>query len=85
MTKLHIAQDDHDYWMLSVEQDDGTMEVYAHQFSGPDKLIEMAQELIRDRHIEASILTAPPRPDAGSKDAAPTSAYQKPSPRKAGA
>ena len=29
--KLHIAQDDHDYWMLSVEQDDGTMEVFAHR------------------------------------------------------
>lgn len=85
MTKVHIAQDDHDYWMLSVEQDDGTMEVFAHQFSGPDKLVEMAQELIRDRNLEASILIASPRPDAGSRDAMTPSSYKKPSPRKAGA
>jgi hypothetical protein len=85
MMKLHIAQDDHDYWMLSVEQDDGSLEVVAHQFSGPDQLIEMAQELIRDRHLEASILIASPRPDAGAEAAVTPSAYKKPAPRRVGA
>jgi hypothetical protein len=84
MTKLHIAQDDHDYWMLSVEQDDGTMEVFAHQFASPDQLVEMAQELIRDRNIKASILIASPRSDAGAEAAVTPSAYTKPSPRRVG-
>lgn len=84
MTKLHIAQDDHGYWMLSAEQDDGTIEVLAHQFSGPEQLVEMAQELISDRQVEATILIAPPRSAGAGAAAVATAAYAKPAPRKVG-
>jgi hypothetical protein len=83
MAKLHITQDDHDYWMLSLEADDGTLSLVAHQFAAPDKLIEMAKELVEEGRVNAAIVVDPPRSRARAATAA-SEGYTKPEPRKAG-
>jgi hypothetical protein len=85
MDKLHITQDDYGYWMLSLEKEDGALGLLAHQFTSPDKLIEIANELIREGKVNASIVIDPPK--TGTRAMVPESPdeYTKPAPRKAGA
>jgi hypothetical protein len=85
MDKLHITQDDYEYWMLSLEKEDGTLGLLAHQFTSPDKLIEIANELIREGKVNASIVIDPPRSGRRGISAASPDEYTKPEPRKAGA
>jgi hypothetical protein len=83
MMKLHVTQDDHDYWMLSLEQEDGSLTLLAHQFATPDKVLEMALE--RAAKLNASILIDPPRPVSTRAASESSSDYEKPQPRRAGA
>ena len=85
MDKLHITQDDHGFWMLSLEKEDGTLVLLAHQFATADKPLEVANELIREGKVRATTLIDPPRLDTGARMAAPPDDYTKPAPRKAGA
>jgi hypothetical protein len=84
MDKLHITQDDYGYWMLSLERDDGTLSLLAHQFAAPGHLIENANELIAEGKVNAVIVIDPPRSEARGAAAA-AGDYKKPAPRKAGA
>jgi hypothetical protein len=84
MPKLHITQDDYGYWMLSLEQDDGSLSLLAHQFVAPEKLIEIANELVAEKKVSAAIVIDPPRAKGPALEAAPAE-YKKPEPRKAGA
>jgi hypothetical protein len=81
--KLHITQDDHGYWMLSLEKEDGAVGLLAHQFPGPEKLIEMANELVDEGKVTARVVIDPPR--QGAARPSPSADYKKPAPRKAGA
>jgi hypothetical protein len=96
MNKLHVTQDDHGFWMLSLEKEDGTLALLAHQFSTPDKAIHIANELIQEKKVTATILIDPPKPGPEAIGAEATSAeamgapavpdeYTKPAPKKAGA
>jgi hypothetical protein len=85
MDKLHITQDEHGYWMLSLEKEDGTLALIAHQFETADKLIEVANEMIREQKVTATIIVDPPRPTGRSVAAAAPDVYAKPAPKKAGA
>ena len=88
MDKLHITQDDWGYWMLSLEKEDGTLNLLAHQFAAPDHLIENANQLVTEGKVNAVVLIDPPRPQpAHAKAPAGLAAedYKKPAPRKAGA
>jgi hypothetical protein len=86
MDKLHITQDDYGFWMLSLEKDDGSLALLAHQFSTPDKAIHIANELIREHKLTATVLIDPPRPTPEASGDAPVPAdYGKPAPKKAGA
>jgi len=88
MDKLHITQDDWGYWMLSLEKEDGTLSLLAHQFVTPDHLIENANELVADGKVHAVVLIDPPRPQPANAKASArraTEDYKKPAPRKAGA
>jgi hypothetical protein len=82
--KLHITQDDYGYWMLSLEKEDGTLGLLAHQFQSADKLIETANDLIKEGKVTATLIVDPPRPGAAAAAAAPSD-YKRPAPRKAGA
>ncbi|HUE85376.1 MAG TPA: hypothetical protein VMO26_04795 [Vicinamibacterales bacterium] len=84
MDKLHITQDDHGYWMLSHEQEDGTLTLLAHQFATPDHLIENANEMIAEGRVKAVVLIDPPRHTQGRALSAAPDDYQKPAPRRAG-
>jgi hypothetical protein len=82
--KLHITQDDYGYWMLSLEKADGTLGLLAHQFQAPDKLIETANDLIKEGKVTATLIVDPPRTAAVTAETPPQD-YTKPAPRKAGA
>jgi hypothetical protein len=85
MDKLHITQDDFGFWMLSLEKEDGTLALLAHQFSTPDKAIHIANELIQDKKVTATILIDPPKPKPEAmRAAAVPEDYAKPAPKKAG-
>ena len=83
MKKLHITQDDRGYWMLSLEGDDGAMTLLAHQFASPDHLVENANEMISEGHLDAMVVVDPPRPRRSPAGSA-AGEYQRPAPRKAG-
>jgi hypothetical protein len=88
LAKLHITQDDHGYWMLSHEGDDGALTLVGHQFQTPTKPLEMAQELIAEGRFQGQIVMDPPREasaDAAARAAAAPGEYVTPTPRKAGA
>lgn len=85
MDKLHITQDDYGYWMLSLEQEDGTLSLLAHQFAAPGHLIENANEMIAEGKVNAIVVIDPPRPRAEAFAAVEPEPYKKPAPRKAGA
>jgi hypothetical protein len=85
MDKLHITQDEHGYWMLSLEKEDGTLALIAHQFETADKLIEVANEMICQQKVKATVIVDPPRPTPRSTAAAAPDVYAKPAPKKAGA
>jgi hypothetical protein len=86
MHKLHITQDSHGYWMLSLEKEDGTLSLLAHQFPTPDHLIENANEMVAEGRVEAVIIVDPPRPQPLPATAdADAPKYERPAPRKAGA
>jgi hypothetical protein len=84
MDKLHITQDDYGYWMLSLEKEDGTLSLLAHQFAAPDHLIENANEMIAEGKVNAVVVIDPPRAETASTPLAPDD-YTKPMPKKAGA
>jgi hypothetical protein len=85
MDKLHIAQDDYGYWMLSWEKEDGSLSLLAHHAAAPDHLIEQARELNATGKVKASIIVDPPRPPRPkSSTKAARESYKKPVPRKAG-
>jgi hypothetical protein len=46
MRWLHITQDEHGFWMLSLEQSNGDVGLLAHQFTQPGHLIQHAMELV---------------------------------------
>jgi len=85
MDKLHITQDDYGYWMLSLEREDGTLSLMAHQFAEPDHLIDNANELIRAGKVTAVVVVDPPRRQPPALARAVPAEYKKPAPRKAGA
>jgi hypothetical protein len=85
MDKLHVTQDDYGYWMLSLEREDGTLSLMAHQFAAPEHLIENANELIREGKVTAVIVVDPPRPQPQASARGVPEGYKKPAPRKAGA
>ena len=85
MDKLHITQDEHGYWMLSLEKVDGSMSLLAHQFSTPDHLIENANELVAKGTVNAVVVLDPPRPQSEKLRAEAPEDDTKPVPRKAGA
>lgn len=91
MQKLHITQDDFGYWMMSLESEDGSLSLMAHQFNKPDHLIEDAMELMRDgTYPEAALVVSPPRsaawiPPERLAAGASCAPYRRPEPRKAAA
>lgn len=85
MDKLHITQDDYGYWMLSLEREDGTLSLLAHQFAAPEHLIENANELIAEGKVTAVVVIDPPRTQTEDQLRAARDDYKKPAPRKAGA
>jgi len=84
MDRLHITQDDYGYWMLSLEREDGTLTLLAHQFASPDHLIENANELIKEGKLKAVVMVDPPRRDPVNSSPAAPDDYAKPEPKKAG-
>ena len=71
MKRLHITQDEHGFWFMSLEEEDGSMKVLAHHFVTPDHLIAEAEEMARDAATvpgdanAPGLLNAPKKIDGG--------------------
>jgi hypothetical protein len=89
MRWLHITQDDHGFWMLSLEEHDGGMTLLEHQAVHPEHLIENAllrvfgSEEKRPNLPDAQILIDPPRLPALTAAGSWPREYACPAPRKA--
>jgi len=85
MKKLHVTQDDYGFWELSLEDDDGSLTLLAHQFVDPSHLIQDAHEMVLQGELpDAVVVVDPPRRQVHRTGAWPAD-YRKPAPKKAGA
>lgn len=97
--KIHITQDEYGFWMMSLEEPDGSLTLLAHHFVKPDHLVEQAHEMGAELRMGVAAADAFLESNAGTEievvaDAPRTSvpadpsqwpaAYQPPAPRKAG-
>jgi hypothetical protein len=96
MRKVHVTQDDHGFWFISLEEPDGTMKVVAHHYVSSGPAIADAQEFIREEAPTAGahpeflggstapkivMVVEPPR--RGLLEESSTQEYTRPEPRKA--
>ena len=85
---LHVTQDDHNYWSLSLERGDGSLKLLQWQAVTADQLIEDAYQLVLEgRYPNAVVLFDPPRRRESRvlrAESTLDSGYTKPLPRKAG-
>jgi len=56
--KIHITQDEHGFWLMSLEEPDGTLKLLAHHFTTPDHLIQQAREMAAEVTVQASLTSA---------------------------
>src|SRR5438046_2090129 len=97
--KIHITQDEHGFWFMSLEEPDGTLKLLAHHFASPNHLIEDAHEMASavkgnvfaaDSFLEHEagadivVVADPPRTQITSDPAQWPADYQPPKPKKAG-
>jgi hypothetical protein len=89
MRWLHITQDEHGFWMLSLEETDGKVSLLAHQLTKPGHLIQHATEMVFGcperpaRFPDAQIIIDPPRGQVAEDPEKWPADYRKPAPRKA--
>jgi len=83
--KLHVTQDDHGFWELSLEDDDGSLTLLAHQFVDSSHLIQDAHEMVLQGELpDAVVVVDPPRREVQRTVAAWPSDYRRPAPKRAG-
>jgi hypothetical protein len=92
MNRLHVTQDDAGYWMLSLEEEDGSLKLLAHQFPSQDLLLNEVTELtqrgaLHGAEVVADPPAAPQAPDAfagalASAESRPAG-YTRPEPKRA--
>jgi hypothetical protein len=85
MTKLHVTQDKHGFWMLSVEHPDGKLQLLAHHFISPQHLIQDASEMAsKGDYRGAVVVIDPPNLSLSEQVESWPEDYQQPEPKKAG-
>ena len=88
MRWLHITQDEHGFWMLSLEESNGEVKLLAHQFTSPGHLIQHATEMVfgcperSARFPDAQIIIDAPRGQVSDDPEKWPAEYRKPAPRK---
>jgi hypothetical protein len=82
--RLHVTQDGSGFWLLSLENEDGTLELHAHQFPSRDLLLHEANTLAAHGHLRgAQVVVDPPGPPTGSAAPARPTQYVRPKPKRA--
>lgn len=84
MRKLHVTQDDSGFWILSLEQPDGSLELISHQGTSRDHVIDSARELVEKKYADATIIIDPPVKPVSDDPSTWPQNYRAPAPRKAG-
>src|ERR1043166_7155444 len=63
MKRLHVTQDSNGFWLLSLENEDGSLKLLAHESASRDLLLHEAKTLVaRGRFRGAEIVADPPAP-----------------------
>ena len=84
-SKLHVTQDDHGFWQLSLEHPDGTLTLLGWQSVAPTHLVDEAFELVRSgRCADAAVVIDPPRRRTPAAAVEWPKEYSRPAPRRAG-
>ena len=55
--KIHITQDEYGFWLMSLEEPDGSLKLLAHHFTKPDHLIQQAHEMAAEVKVQPSLTT----------------------------
>ena len=84
--RLHVTQDGTGFWLLSLEDEDGSLKLLAHQFPSRDLLLHEANTLAAHGHLQgAEVVADPPQAEAqGLALAADATHYTRPHPKRAG-
>ena len=72
MKKLHVTQDSNGYWILSLENEDGSLKLLAHLSASRDLLLHEANTLAaHGRYQGAEVLADPPATAASASTESP--------------
>jgi hypothetical protein len=83
--RLHVTQDSSGFWLLSVEEEDGSLKLLAHQFPSRELLLHEANTLAAQGHLQGSEVVADP-PQQVAESLAPQAGaaqYVRPQPKRA--
>ena len=56
--KIHITQDEYGFWLMSMEEPDGSLKLLAHHFPKPDHLIEQAHQMAAEVKVKPGAIAA---------------------------
>ena len=82
--RLHVTQDSSGFWILSLENEDGSLKLLAHRFPDRDVLLHEANLLAATGYLKgAQVLADPPEMAQGLAPAARPTNYVLPQPKRA--
>jgi hypothetical protein len=58
--KLHVTQDDHGFWMISLEHEDGSLTLEVFQAVSRQHAIEDADNLVLEKHYPKAVICIDP-------------------------
>jgi hypothetical protein len=82
--RLHVTQDSNGFWLLSLENEDGSLKLLGHQFPSREILLNEANNLAAHGQLQGSeVLADPPRMEAeGLAPSAGSAEYVRPQPKR---
>lgn len=82
--RLHVTKDSNGFWILSLENEDGSLKLLAHRFPDRDVLLHEADLLAATGHLKgAEVVADPPEMAQGLAPAARPTHYVLPQPKRA--
>jgi hypothetical protein len=82
--RLHVTQDSNGFWLLSLENEDGSLKLLAHRFPSRDLLVHEANSLAEKGRLQgAEVIADPPEPAQSLAAPAAPTRYVRPEPKRA--
>jgi hypothetical protein len=82
--RLHVTQDSNGFWLLSLENEDGSLKLLAHRFPSRELLLHEADALAAHGRLQgAQVVADPPEMAHGLAAPARPTHYVRPDPKRA--